>query len=358
MSVFEHRDFDGHEQVVFCHEPETGLRAIIAVHNTNRGPALGGVRMYPYASDEEALRDVLRLSRGMTYKSALAGLALGGGKSVIIGDPQTDKSRELMLAMGQAVERLGGRYIAAEDSGTGVADLQVMREVTSHVAGIADKPTASGGLRSGDPSPATAYGVFVGIRAAVAHALGRDDLKGVRVALQGVGSVGFKLARRLVDAGDVLWVADRDEARARLVADELGAEVVASDDILGLDVDVFSPCAMGAVIDDRTLPRLRARIVAGAANNQLESDSHADRLAERGILYAPDYVINAGGVIDVASELAGFDVQAVNRQVEEVGATLREIFARAARERRNTREIADEVARERFAAGGALRKIA
>ncbi len=358
MKFFEHDDFDAHEQVCFCHDKDAGLRAIIAIHNTALGPALGGVRMWPYASEADALADVLRLSRGMTYKSALAGLPLGGGKSVIIGDPATGKSRQLMLAMGQAVHRLAGRYIAAEDSGTTVEDLKAMREVTPHVVGIQDKPTAQGGIRTGDPSPATAYGVFVGIRAAVAHRLRRDDLKGVRVAVQGVGSVGFKLAKRLAAQGARLWLTDIDADRARLACDELGAEQVAAEDIFTVDVDVFAPCAMGAVINDDTAARLQACIVAGAANNQLAQARHADTLAARDILYAPDYVINAGGVIDVALERESFDVDAVNARVEGIGATLSEIFARAAREGRNTSEIADQIARERFAGKPDLRKSA
>jgi len=348
MKVFSHADFDAHEQVCFCHDSATGLRAIIAIHNTALGPALGGVRMWPYADEAAALADVLRLSRGMTYKSALAGLQLGGGKSVIIGDPAADKSRELMIAMGEAVNRLGGRYIAAEDSGTTVEDVKAMRKMTPYVAGIADKPTAQGGMRSGDPSPATAYGVYVGILAAVAHQLHRTDLEGVRVAIQGVGSVGFKLATRLAGQGARLWLADRDTDRARLACAELKAELVSPDEIFGLDVDVFSPCAMGAVMDDSSVAQLQARIVAGAANNQLAEARHADALAERGVLYAPDYVINAGGVIDVALELESFDVDAVNERVDGIGETLTEIFERAAREGRNTSEIADQLARERF----------
>lgn len=358
MKIFQHDDFDAHEQVCFCHDADAGLRAIIAIHNTALGPALGGIRMWPYASEAEAVADVLRLSRGMTYKSALAGLQLGGGKAVIIGDPARDKSRQLMLAMAQAVHRLGGRYIAAEDSGTTVEDLKTMREVTPHVVGIQDKPTAQGGMRTGDPSPATAYGVFSGIRAAVAHRMQRDDLEGVRVAVQGVGSVGYKLAKRLAAQGARLWLTDIDTDRARLACDEVNAELVAVDEVFALDVDVFAPCAMGAVINDDTVSQLQACIVAGAANNQLAQARHADALAERGILYAPDYVINAGGVIDVALERETFDVDAVNERVEGIGATLSEIFARAEREGCNTSEIADRIARERFAGKQELRKSA
>ncbi len=249
MSVFQQDDFDGHEQVAFFTDDETGLRAIIAVHNTNLGPALGGVRMWPYASDSEAVRDVLRLSRGMTYKSALAGLPFGGGKSVIIGDPQRDKSDPLMRAMGRCVEKLAGRYIAAEDSGTNVDDLQQMATQTEYVAGVAEKSTTGGDVRTGDPSPATARGVFVGVEAAVRHKLGRDDLEGVKVAVQGVGNVGLRLVNYLREAGARCWITDIHAERVERVADETGAIPVAAEAIVGLDVEVFAPCALGAVLN-------------------------------------------------------------------------------------------------------------
>ena len=348
MSVFQHADFDGHEQVAFFKDDETGLRAIIAVHNTNLGPALGGVRMWPYASDSEALRDVLRLSRGMTYKSALAGLPFGGGKSVIIGDPRYDKSDALMRAMGRSVDKLAGRYIAAEDSGTNVGDLQQMATQTEHVAGVVSKSTTGGDVRSGDPSPATARGVFVGLEAAVRHKLGRDDLEGVKVAVQGMGNVGLRLVEYLRAAGARCWISDIHAERVARVADETGAIPVAAEDVIDLDVDVFAPCALGAVLDSDTIPRLRARVVAGAANNQLQNSAHGETLVREGVLYAPDYVINAGGVIDVAFERTGYDLEQVVAKVEGIASSLTEIFERSDAERRPTSEVADDLARERF----------
>ncbi|MDX1605340.1 MAG: Glu/Leu/Phe/Val dehydrogenase dimerization domain-containing protein [Candidatus Competibacterales bacterium] len=348
MSVFTHEAFDAHEQVVFCHDAASGLRAIIAIHDTTLGPALGGCRMWPYPSENAALTDVLRLARGMSYKSALAGLELGGGKSVIIGDPRRDKHPDLLRAFAHQVDALGGRYIAAEDSGTSVEDLRLMHEFTPHVAGIADKPAADGRRRSGDPSPATAYGVFAGLRAAVAHRLGRRELAGLRVAVQGVGHVGLRLARLLREAGADLWLSDVDPERLQAAADELGATAVAPEAVFDLDVDVFAPCALGAVIDDRTLPRLRARVIAGAANNQLAEPRHGRLLQERGILYAPDYVINAGGIIDVALERRGFDRAQLLARLDGIHDVLLEIFHRAETEHRPTAEIADWIAEERL----------
>ncbi len=347
MSVFSHNAFDGHEQVVFCHDRATGLKAIIAVHNRHLGPALGGCRMYPYADDEEALRDVLRLSRGMTYKSALAGLPLGGGKSVIIGDPFRGKSEALMRAMGRFIDSLGGRYIGAEDSGTGVADMQIMARETTHVAGFRERTTTTG-PRTGDPSPSTACGTFVGLRTAVRHALGSGDLDGVRVAIQGLGNVGMHLAERLHNAGARLWVCDPVEARLREAVQRFGATSVSPDAIYGLDVEVFAPCAMGAVINDRTLPQLRARVVAGAANNQLDEPYHAQALQQRGIVYAPDYVINAGGIIDIFYEIQGDDEVAEMAKIEEIGVTLNAIFAEADASGETTAAIADRLAERRI----------
>jgi leucine dehydrogenase len=349
MSVFGSRGFDDHEQVAFFRDADAGLQAIIAVHNTNRGPALGGCRMWPYTSEDEAIRDVLRLSRGMTYKSAVSNLPLGGGKAVIIGNARTDKTPELLRAMGRAVDRLGGRYIVAEDVGTSVADIRIIGEETAHVAGILDKQTRAGGMRSGDPSPATAHGTFFGLRAAVKYKLGRDDLDGLRVAVQGVGNVGFRLAKQLREAGALLWVSDIYEDQVKRAVDELGATAVGSDDIYGQDVDVFAPCALGAVINDATLPQLRAKVVAGAANNQLSEDRHGKELMGRGILYAPDYVINAGGIIDISYERGGtYDRDAAVAHIEGIYDTLIEIFERSAAEGLPTNLIADHVAEERF----------
>ena len=347
MAVFSLSDFADHEQVVFVSDDKSGLKAIIAVHNSNLGPALGGCRMWPYASEEEAVRDVLRLSRGMTYKSAMANLKLGGGKSVIIGNPRTHKTPELLAAFARALEQLNGRYIAAEDSGTSVADMKYMTQFTQHVAGIHDKPSDAG-TRSGDPSPATAYGTFIGIRAAVKERLGRDSLDGLRVAVQGVGNVGFDLARQLKEAGAQLWVTDIHREPLVQAGKELGATVVAPDEIFGLDVDVFAPCALGAILNDTTIPQLKASIVAGAANNQLAEARHGLELMKRGILYAPDYVINAGGIIDVYHERIGFDRAVLLKHIEGIHDNLMEVFERARKEERPTGEVADAIAEERF----------
>ncbi|MBS0545400.1 MAG: Glu/Leu/Phe/Val dehydrogenase [Proteobacteria bacterium] len=347
MAVFSQIDFADHEQVVFVSDDASGLKAIIAVHNSNLGPALGGCRMWPYATEDEAIRDVLRLSRGMTYKSAMANLKLGGGKSVIIGNPRTQKTPELLAAFARALEQLNGRYIAAEDSGTSVADMKYMAQFTRHVAGIVDKPTDDG-VRSGDPSPATAYGVFVGIKAAVKERLGRDSLQGLRVAVQGVGNVGFDLARQLKEAGAELWVTDIHRESLTAAARDLGATVVAPEDIFGLDVDLFAPCALGAILNDATIPQLKAKIVAGAANNQLAEARHGTELFRRGILYAPDYVINAGGIIDVYHERTGFDRGVLLRHIEGIYDNLLEVFERSRKEERPTGEVADAIAEERF----------
>lgn len=347
MAVFSLSDFADHEQVVFVSDDKSGLKAIIAVHNSNLGPALGGCRMWPYASEEEAVRDVLRLSRGMTYKSAMARLKLGGGKSVIIGNPRTDKTPALLAAFARALEQLNGRYIAAEDSGTSVADMKYMTQFTRHVAGIHDKPSDEG-TRSGDPSPATAYGTFVGIQTAVKERLGRDSLEGLRVAVQGVGNVGFDLARQLGEAGVKLWVTDIHREPLVQAGKELGATVVAPEEIFGLDVDVFAPCALGAILNDSTIPQLKAKIVAGAANNQLAEPRHGLELMKRGILYAPDYVINAGGIIDVYHERIGFERAALIRHIGGIRDNLMEVFERAREEERPTAEVADAIAEERF----------
>ncbi|MES0872545.1 Glu/Leu/Phe/Val dehydrogenase dimerization domain-containing protein [Sinimarinibacterium thermocellulolyticum] len=347
MPLFSHPEFDAHETVSFCFDAATGLRAIIAVHNTNLGRALGGCRMWPYASEAEALTDVLRLSRGMTYKAALAGLPQGGGKSVIIGDPRRDKTPELLRAMGRAVDRLGGAYVIAEDSGTSVADMRLIAEVTPHVGGLADARSVAAG-RSGDPSPATAKGVFIGIQAAVKHLWQRDDLRGLRVAVQGVGNVGYRLCRHLYDAGARLWVTDLHAPAVERCVREFGAVAVGMDQIAALDVDVFAPCALGAVLNDASIPALKARIVAGAANNQLARPEHDRVLMERGILYAPDYCINAGGIIDIFYEGPDYDAATVDAHLQRIGSTLSEIFARAAAERRPTGEIADRMAEARL----------
>jgi len=348
MNVFSHPEFDNHEQVCFFTDPKTGLKAIVAVHNSSRGPALGGCRMYPYASDEEALRDVLRLSKGMTYKSALANLGLGGGKSVIIGDPRQHKTEELMEAMGRCLEQLGGRYIAAEDSGTSVTDLKVMGRCTAQVAGVDTHIGFDGKPSDGDPSPATAYGTFVGLKAAVQHKLGRTDLTGLKVAVQGIGNVGYRLARHLHEAGAQLWVYDIHQDQMDRAVEEFGATPVSAEEILTLPVDVVAPCALGAVLNDTSIPQLQAKVVAGAANNQLEHPDHDALLMQHGILYAPDFVINAGGIIDVFHGRTGYEPEKVRAHVETIGDTLSEIFTRSDRDGRPTGLIANELAEERF----------
>lgn len=348
MSVFSHPEFDHHETVSWHHDAASGLRAIIAVHNTRLGKGLGGCRMWPYRSEAEALTDVLRLSRGMTYKAALAGLPQGGGKSVIIGDPRRDKTPELMRAMGRAVNCLNGSYVVAEDSGTSVADIRLMAEETVHVGGLADEQAIAQG-RTGDPSPATAFGTFIGIQAAVRHRLQREDLRGLKVAIQGVGNVGYRLAQHLHEAGAGLWVTDLHAPAVERCVREFGATAVPMEAIHKLDVDVFAPCALGAVLNDGTIPELRATVVAGSANNQLAvADRHGEALRERGILYAPDYCINAGGIIDIFYEGPDYDPAVVEAHLRKIGTTLTEIFERARLEDMPTHFIADRMAEDIF----------
>ena len=352
MSVFAHPDFDDHEQVVFCQDKASGLKAIIAIHNTRLGPALGGCRMFPYASEADALRDVLRLSRGMTLKSSLAGLALGGGKAVIIGDPHTGKSQALLHAMGDFVETLGGRYITAADSGTGDAEMQAFAQRTRHVVGVSPRATLDSSITSGDPSPSTALGIFVGMREAVRQRLGRDDLTGLKVAIQGVGQVGLGLARRLKAAGAELWVCDIFDANVQRIMEELDVHVVRPQDIYGLDVDVFAPCAMGGILNEQTLEVLRAPVIAGAANNQLATPEIGVQLLQRNQLWAPDYAINAGGIIDVYYQSNGGSAAQIDSHIRAIGDTLREIFSRASASGEPTSVIADRLAIERIEAGG------
>lgn len=352
MSVFAHPDFDQHEQVVFCHDQASGLKAIIAIHNTRLGPALGGCRMFPYATEADALRDVLRLSRGMTLKSSLAGLPLGGGKSVIIGDPHTGKSQALLQAMGDFVETLGGRYITAADLGTGDAEMQAFAQRTKHVVGAAPRTTLDGSIASGDPSPSTALGVFVGLQEAVRQRLGHGDLAGLKVAVQGVGHVGLGLARRLKAAGAELWVCDIFDANVQRVMDELDVHVVRPQDIYGLDVDVFAPCAMGGILNEQTLEVLRAPVIAGAANNQLATPAIGEALRQRNQLWAPDYALNAGGIIDVYYQRSGGSAVQIDSHVRSIGDTLREIFSRARASGESTSVIADRLAIERLDAVG------
>jgi leucine dehydrogenase len=344
MSVFENREFNGHEQVVFGSDGPTGLRAIVAVHSTALGPAAGGCRMWPYASTEEAITDALRLSRGMSYKNAMADLPFGGGKAVIIGDSRR-KTPQLFEAYGRFVDTLGGMYITAEDVGTTTADMESVAKQTSFVTGLHRRAGEFGG----DPSPKTAFGVYLGIKAAAKFRWGRNELSGLRVAVQGVGGVGYHLCRLLAADGAVLRVADTRETAADRVRDELNATVVPVESVLAEDVDVFAPCALGAILNEHSIPRLRARIVAGAANNQLAKDSDGASLLAAGVLYAPDYVINAGGIISVTREYAGGSSEAqVNGEIHAIADRLIEIFERARRENRPTNVVADHLAQDRI----------
>ncbi|GAC1452041.1 MAG: Glu/Leu/Phe/Val dehydrogenase dimerization domain-containing protein [Steroidobacteraceae bacterium] len=346
MEMFDRPEFDGHELVAFGHDAATGLKAIIAVHSTVLGPAAGGCRMWPYATTGEAVSDVLRLSRGMSYKNAMAQLPFGGGKAVIIADPRQAKSPELFEAFGRFVDSHGGRYITAEDVGTTTTDMSNVARSTQYVSGLGRAPGEAGG----DPGPKTALGVFLGIKAAVKFKLGRADLNGVSVAVQGAGAVGYHLCGMLAGAGARIIVADLRDTVAERVCREFRARKVSVNAILGEEVDVLAPCALGAVLDAKSIPRLRTRIVAGAANNQLAQGQDGMALLAADILYAPDYVINAGGIISVAREYYGGATEAqVTAEIQGIPQRLTEIFERARRENRTTNAVADQMARERLA---------
>ena len=346
MSVLSSSAFDHHELVAFGHDKKSGLNAIIAIHDTQRGPSSGGCRMYPYMTSDQALFDVLRLSRGMTYKSAVAGLPFGGGKSVIIGDPRKDKNVRLLHAMGEFIDSLGGKYIVAEDSGTGVEDMLIIGEKTHYVTGVDSESP-----HKGDPSPSTALGVSIGIQASVRYKMGLDTLSGMRIAIQGVGHVGYHLTALLVKAGAKVFVADvSSECVARTVKD-FGVTPVSPEDIFGIEVEVFAPCAMGAIINDDTLPLIKASIIAGAANNQLAEPRHADLLKERGVLYAPDFVVNAGGMIDVFYQQPNTDKDLMHDHIVGIGDTLMSIFKRADEEACSTHSIAERLAQEKLQQG-------
>ena len=340
MEMFQRIQEHDHEQVVFCYDPISGYKGIIAIHNTTLGPALGGTRVWNYATDEEALVDVLRLSRGMTYKSAAAGLNLGGGKAVIIGDPKMKRREMIFRAHGRFVESLNGRYITAEDVGTSVEDMDYVQMETKFVSGLAG--------RSGDPSPVTAYGTYRGMKAAAKAKYGSDSLHGITVAVQGLGHVGYYLCQNLAQEGAKLIVTDIDAERVRRVVDEFGAKPVGLEEIYTADAQVFAPCALGAVVNDRTLPLFRFEIIAGAANNQLAEERHGLALEERGILYAPDYVINAGGVINVYGELHGWSAERSKRKAGEIYDTLEELFELANAEGIPTNAAADRLAERRI----------
>ena len=342
MAVFENSAFDDHERVVFCRDAATGLEAIIAIHSTVLGPAAGGCRLWHYPSDDDALTDVLRLSQGMSYKNAMAGLALGGGKAVIIKRNGFNGSEALYERFGQFVDKLGGDYITAEDVGMSVDIMQLISRRTRYVTGLPRKEGHAGG----DPSPKTSWGIFKGIEAAVQFKLGRENVDGLTVAVQGAGNVGYHLCRFLHAPGAQIVVADMDEARAGRVRDEFDARVAGLDEILFQEADVVAPCALGAILDEQSIPLLRTGIIAGGANNQLATQDDGQRLSDAGILYAPDYVINGGGIINVASEYYGdADDDEVMDRVAAIGPRLRSIFEAAAESGRPTNEVADDQAR-------------
>jgi leucine dehydrogenase len=344
MELFDTLAEMGHEEVVVASDPSCGYRGIIAVHSTALGPALGGTRFWQYESDEAAITDALRLSRGMTYKNAVAGLDLGGGKSVIIGDNRTTNREAIFRAHGRFVESLGGRYITAEDVGTGTADMDFVHMETEHVAGLKEK--------SGDPSPVTAHGVFRAIQASAKNRWGTDDLHGKVVAIQGCGNVGRNLARELHEAGAQLIVSDIDPARAERVKKETGATVVQGDEIYSVKADIFAPCALGAIVNDETLPKFKFEVIAGGANNQLLEERHGDMLEEMGMQYAPDYVANAGGVINVFGEVAGWDSERALRKADDIYDTVLQVFEIAKAEGIHSYEAADRLAERRLASAG------
>ena len=334
-------DFDEHEVVHFVDEPECGLRAIIAIHSTHLGPAAGGARFWHYEDASQALTDALRLSRGMSYKNAMAGLPLGGGKSVILAPPGRHKSPELLAAFGKAVDRLCGRYITAEDVGMSVTDMVEVNRQTKFVAGL---PNDSGDV-GGDPGPHTSLGVFLGIKAAVKRALGKDSVEGLHIALQGAGSVAGGVAMHASAEGAKLSIADVDEQKARKLADATGGTTVSPDEVLFLDADVVSPCALGAILTEQTIAKLKTKVVAGGANNQLATAADGARIHERGILYAPDYVINAGGIINVCTEYLGDgDSSLVRERIDGIPTRLEQIWTESAETGRDPASVADAMA--------------
>lgn len=345
MKIFDAINKYGHEQIVLCHDEATNLRAIIAIHNTILGPALGGCRMWPFESEEEAISDALRLSRGMTYKNAAAGLNLGGGKAVIIGDPNKDKSEALFRAFGRFVQSLGGRYITAEDVGTSVEDMEQINMETEFVSGL---PPEFGG--SGDPSPFTALGTFEGIKASVKYRLKKNDLKGIKVAVQGLGHVGYYLCEMLHEAGAELIVTDIFEEKVEIVVNEFGATAVSGDQIYSADAEVFAPCALGAIINDNTIGRMKFQVIAGGANNQLlDEEIHGKKLKEKNILYAPDYLINAGGVTNVYFEVINeYNKDRVTKKVKNIYNILMEVYRIADQQNITTVQAAAHFAEKRI----------
>lgn len=345
MDLFQYASELHYGELHLCHDPQTGLRAIIALHNLNLGPAIGGCRFIEYPDTDSAIRDAMRLGRGMTYKAAISNLPHGGGKAVIIRPPDlTEETRPALFARyAEFVETIQGRYLTCEDSGTRVSDMNIVKQTTDHVLGY--DPTSGS---SGDPSPLTAFGVRRGIEAAAKAKFDRSDLDGLSVSIQGVGHVGYYLAKELHELGASLVVTDINAEAIQRCVDEFGATTVAPEQIFDAEVDIFAPCALGAILDDQTIPRLNCKAVAGASNNQLAEPRHGAMLRERGILYAPDYAINAGGLINVAQEYIGYDVDKVRAKVSEIHDTMLEIFRRADAEGRTTDVVADRMAEERF----------
>jgi leucine dehydrogenase len=343
MKIFSYMENYDYEQLVFCQDEVSGLKAIIAIHDTTLGPALGGTRMWTYDSEEAAIEDALRLARGMTYKNAAAGLNLGGGKTVIIGDPRKDKNEEMFRAFGRYIQGLNGRYITAEDVGTTVADMDLIHEETDYVTGISP---AFGS--SGNPSPVTAYGVYRGMKAAAKAAFGTDSLEGKTIAVQGVGNVAYNMCKHLHEEGAHLIVTDIHKESVDRAVNDFGAKAVDPSEIYSVDCDIFAPCALGAIINDETISQIKAKVIAGAANNQLKETHHGDAIHEMGIVYAPDYVINAGGVINVADELYGYNSERAMKKVEQVYNNVERVIEIAKRDNVPTYVAADKMAEERI----------
>lgn len=344
LNMFNRLGQFNHEQIVFCQDEATGLKALIAIHNTVLGPGLGGTRMWMYENEEQAINDVMRLSRGMTYKASLAGLNLGGAKAVIIGDAKTMKSEALMRKFGRFVENLHGKYITAEDVGTTTKDMEYVKMETDHVVGL---PESMGG--GGDPSPVTSFGVYMGMKASAKHVWGNDSLSGKSVAIQGIGKVGGHLIEYLHKEGVKMYISDINEEVLKTYASNFGCIVVPKDDIIGLDVDVFAPCALGAVLNTENIQSLKASIVCGAANNQLADETiHGPMLVERGIAYAPDYLVNAGGLINVYSEWIGYNKEIAFGNTEKIYDTMLAIYKKAADEGTHTQKAANELAEKRI----------
>ncbi len=343
MELFSYMENYDYEQVVVCQDKVSGLKAIIAIHDTTLGPALGGTRMWMYDTEADAFEDALRLAKGMTYKNAAAGLNLGGGKTVIIGDPRKDKNEEMFRAFGRYIQGLNGRYITAEDVGTTVQDMDTIYEETDYVTGISP---AFGS--SGNPSPVTAYGVYVGMKASAKEAFGTDDLAGKTIAVQGVGNVAYNLCKHLHEEGASLIVTDINKESVQRAVADFNAKAVDVNDIYGVECDIFSPCALGAIINDQTIPQLKAKVIAGAANNQLKEERHGSLIHEMGIVYAPDYVINAGGVINVADELNGYNSERALKKVEGIYQNIEKVINISKRDQIPTFKAADRMAEERI----------